>query len=338
MTSQPLISVLIPVYNTEKYLARTIQSIIDQTFSDWELICVNDGSTDNSPHILANFAKNDNRIKILQKENSGWASIPLNLGLNHSQGQYIIAVGCDDYLSSDCLEKALTKAKSTQADSVVVDMEFVYPDQPEKKGRIWQGLNGDRSITLTNRQAVELSLDWQIHGAILWNGDLLRKTRFEESGMNGDEFTVRFLLLNSNKIVFSEGIYYYMQHMESITKKISPRIFETFQIDRKVLELLIENKFPQNLITNYYIQCFINLCSRYLKLLQNKSLFDREMNDKLYCKIQNAYFCLQAIPHSIIVGKQQIIKRSALTVMMCNFIFFKAFCYFNYILRMVLKK
>ena len=100
----PLISIIIPVYNAEKYLNQCIDSIITQTYSDWELILVDDGSTDSSGIICDEYAKNDNRIKVVHKHNGG-ASSARNKGLDIAEGGYIAFIDADDYVEESYLSK-----------------------------------------------------------------------------------------------------------------------------------------------------------------------------------------------------------------------------------------
>lgn len=100
------LSVIIPVYNVEKYLSECLDSIINQTFKDLEIICVNDGSTDNSLRILEEYAQKDNRIKIVNKENGGLSSAR-NAGMNVATGEYYAFIDSDDILDNDAYEKSL---------------------------------------------------------------------------------------------------------------------------------------------------------------------------------------------------------------------------------------
>ena len=103
-TSSPLISVIIPVYNTEKYLADCLDSVINQTISNIEIICVNDGSPDNSLQILKQYASRDKRIKILEQPNSGVIAARNN-GISVARGEYILCLDSDDRIASVCLER-----------------------------------------------------------------------------------------------------------------------------------------------------------------------------------------------------------------------------------------
>lgn len=112
------ISVIVPVYNAERYLDKCIASILAQSFSDFELVLINDGSTDNSGEICNNFAKKDSRIKVIHKENGG-ASSARNAGMEIAAGDYIAFVDCDDYVETDFLEQLYKIIANTDSDLAV---------------------------------------------------------------------------------------------------------------------------------------------------------------------------------------------------------------------------
>lgn len=114
------VSVIVPVYNVEKYLSRSLDSIISQTYTNIEIICINDGSTDNSANILEHYKKLDDRIIIYNtKHNSAAAS--RNFGIDKANGEYIMFVDSDDYISSVMVEKMLKYITETNADIVISD-------------------------------------------------------------------------------------------------------------------------------------------------------------------------------------------------------------------------
>ena len=116
-SNQPLISVIIPVYNAEEYLPRCLDSIIKQTFTAIEIICINDGSSDNSSNILTQYANKDNRIIILKQENLG-AATARNLGLDHAKGKYISFIDADDWIAEDFIATLYHAATKSKADVV----------------------------------------------------------------------------------------------------------------------------------------------------------------------------------------------------------------------------
>lgn len=115
MDNKPKISLIIPVFNTEKYLEQCLDSAISQTLSGIEIICIDDGSSDNSLDVLKNYAQKDSRIKVLTQINSG-QSVARNKGINIAQGEYIAFLDSDDWMKPDMLEKLYNKAKEQGCD------------------------------------------------------------------------------------------------------------------------------------------------------------------------------------------------------------------------------
>ena len=121
----PKISVIIPVYNTKPYLRRCLDSIINQTLSDIEIICINDGSTDNSLEILREYAGKDNRIKLISFEENKNASCAKNAGIEIASGEYLSFVDSDDFIDIDFYEKLHKKATFTGADITKSNLKSV---------------------------------------------------------------------------------------------------------------------------------------------------------------------------------------------------------------------
>ena len=113
----PLVSVLVPICNVERYLRKCLKFLVRQTLEDIEIICIDDGSTDASPQILAEYAKNDARIKVITKPNSGYGD-SMNKGLELAQGEYIAIVESDDFIDEDGLERMVTLAQDNDVEVV----------------------------------------------------------------------------------------------------------------------------------------------------------------------------------------------------------------------------
>ena len=114
----PKLSIIIPVYNVEKYLPKCLESILKQPFKDLEVICVNDGSTDGSLDVLQKIKKNDDRVVIIDKKNEG-SGIARNIGLSTAQGEYVYFIDSDDWLEDDVLARIIAKADELQTDILV---------------------------------------------------------------------------------------------------------------------------------------------------------------------------------------------------------------------------
>ena len=123
----PEISVVVAVYNVEKYLPKCIESLLAQTYTDFELILVNDGSKDSSPSICREYAAKDSRIIVIDQENGG-LSAARNTGIEAAKGRYIQFIDSDDYVEPVLLERCIHKLKETEADMVVFDFRQVYLD------------------------------------------------------------------------------------------------------------------------------------------------------------------------------------------------------------------
>lgn len=110
------ISIIIPVYNAQEYLSKCLKGILNQTFANWEAICINDGSADNSYKILKEYAKKDPRFKIIDHKKNIGVSAARNEGIKNATGQYILFLDADDYLDSDYLDKMFGEIMHTDAD------------------------------------------------------------------------------------------------------------------------------------------------------------------------------------------------------------------------------
>ena len=140
-----LISIIVPVYKAEKYLSECIDSIISQTYENFELILIDDGSPDNSGKICDEYAEKDKRIKVIHKENAGVSSAR-NIGLDNASGEYIAFIDSDDFVDKQYLEKLHCNLKHNDADISLCRLSYYKKDVanirreifPKKEGKIWK--------------------------------------------------------------------------------------------------------------------------------------------------------------------------------------------------------
>ena len=123
----PAISFIVPVYNCEKYLSQCLQSVLLQSNKCFEIIIINDGSTDNSLDVITEFSKNNKCIHYISTENNGVA-IARNIGISRAQGDYLIFVDSDDYLQSGQMAEAIKKCQEEQLDIYMMQMKVMRPD------------------------------------------------------------------------------------------------------------------------------------------------------------------------------------------------------------------
>jgi glycosyltransferase EpsH len=132
MEKRPLISVIVPIYKTEKYINECIDSILNQTYKNLEVLLIDDGSPDSCPQICDNYAKLDERVKVIHKENAG-LSDTRNVGLKNLTGDYFLVVDSDDYIEPDTVEYSLKIAQKYNADVVMWDYIREFKDASLKK-------------------------------------------------------------------------------------------------------------------------------------------------------------------------------------------------------------
>lgn len=135
----PSISVILPVFNGEDYILDTLDSILNQSFTDFELICVDDGSTDSSPQILEQISKRDPRVSVIAQSNQG-PGAARNKGLDHASGTYVVMLDADDRYSHTLLEKLYNRAVAVDAD-VVVTRSSEFEDGTDRQHEAWWTLN-----------------------------------------------------------------------------------------------------------------------------------------------------------------------------------------------------
>lgn len=213
--SQPLVSVIIPIYKVEEFLPDCLESVIHQTYSDLEIICVNDGSPDRCEDILKDYAMLDRRIKVINKVNGGLSSAR-NAALPVAQGEYVFFLDSDDWLSLDCIENLVKDMLRSKADIACVHDILSYY-QPKRIDR-QRMLSGHESGTfeITNEILKQL---WVVAWGKLYRRQTLLDLgmKFPEGYIYEDEYFHHVLLPHLKKIVISDGgAYYYRQRDNSI--------------------------------------------------------------------------------------------------------------------------
>lgn len=216
------VSVIIPVYNTGKYLERCIKSIINQSLTDIEIIVINDGSTDNSEQILKNFACKDSRIKIINQKNAG-LSITRNNGLKIANGEYISFIDSDDWVDLDFLEKLYNTAKKYDADIAACGIKRLRSYKWKYHLKIEQEEitdNKDKKFVLCD--VPEKCYVWNK----IYKFSELKKhnIKFEEGVYYEDRcFTAQALVFMKKLVVVPDTYYNYWTNSNSIVKTKSPK-------------------------------------------------------------------------------------------------------------------
>ena len=248
----PKISIIIPVYNVEKYIHRCLDSILRQTISDIEIILIDDGSTDKCPQICDEYQKIDSRIKVVHKENEG-LGLARNSGLNISSGEYVAFVDSDDFVDIDIFEKMYEKAVSFDCDAVLQGNKLF------NNGKISQKNSCKRNILYENENIILEMLPSIIGsdfrgndyiGMSVWRGLYRRKVIednnirfFSERDYISEDILFDILFYSKAKKVFVSDLfgYYYCINPGSLTHSSKPQKYLLNDSShKKIKELLSE--------------------------------------------------------------------------------------------------
>lgn len=213
--SQPVVSIIVPVYNAEKGIRRCVDSILGQEFTDFELLLVDDGSTDGSPAILDAYAAADPRVSVIQKPNSG-VSATRNMALDRARGEYIQFLDADDWITEDATKLLVRAARENDADMVIADFYRVVGDDVARKGQI-----GGDATSLSRQEYADLMMKdpADFYYGVIWN-KLYRRSIIEAHGVRMDEtlnwcedfiFNLEYVLHVSTVAVLRSPIYYYVK-------------------------------------------------------------------------------------------------------------------------------
>lgn len=239
--NNPKISIISPVYNVEKYICRCVDSIIAQTFTDWELILVDDGSPDTSGTICDQYASQDSRIRVIHKQNGG-VSAARQTGLDASQGEYVIHADPDDWVEPTMLEELYAKAKAEDADMVICDY---YTNSGDSQSYIRQLVSEDPYTTMRRILCGEGVL-----GA-LWN-KLIKRFVFLENNIRFypninfcEDLLVCVQILKNCEIKIAyhnRALYHYYINAQSITCTPKRELFiNKMCFENVVLKILNDN-------------------------------------------------------------------------------------------------
>ena len=257
MDEAPLISVIVPAYNAKDYLKECLDSICNQSYKNLEIICINDGSTDNSEEIMRDYAKKDSRIKILSQHNQG-ISISRNNGIERAQGEYIFFLDSDDTIEPNAIETLYKRAHQTQADIVICNLNKVTPsDENKEKYQIWKRIDSKGKIHI--QEDMPLTFDTQdiseyiyITPCYAWNKlyktEFLKKheIRFVPHIIYEDIIYLTDIILSNPQMSYcSEALYNYRMRDDSLchrTDKKQLDIIKVFKIIEKKLQGSQEGK------------------------------------------------------------------------------------------------
>lgn len=271
----PKVSVIIPVYNKEKYLEISIRSVLDQTFQDFEIIAVNDGSKDRSLEILQKFAEQDNRLRIIDIPNGG-VSHARNVGLGQARGEYITFIDADDSVHSGFLANLYDCITSSSADLVISGFQKFWDDGRKDGPFVLPFPNGIYSLEELLPCFIQVQLQTGVYGCCtskIFPRKFLNIIKFDESLSLAEDFDFYLNLYDQAKTIYVDhhAWYDYRQETEN-----SSSVRSDYDCD-----------YTAQL--NIYLRCRSFLKKHGAYHQQNKKLIEEKLQDYLcfsvfYCK------------------------------------------------------
>lgn len=325
----PKISIIIPVYNVEEYLKQCLDSVINQTFKDIEIIIVNDGSTDNSINIIEEYKERDSRIIFLNQENHG-PGYARNSGLKIAKGEYILFIDSDDWIREDTLQELYEIVKNDKNIDLII---FQYVNYDDEKDKFY-----DEEFDSELKKYVNKTFNYEDVSNIYLqpnpNMKFYKKSLIEENNIQFPEelffedkpFHTE-IVLQSNKIYYTDKTYFFRRRRQgSVTAKADDILFDSVKISNLVVNVYKKSgKYEQYMknVINAKIS-YLKYCYRiirdeykqdYLELLAND--FDKIKSDKNTC---NEYLsCLSGINREFFIKVDKNIKYQDLDYLLSNF-------------------
>ena len=264
------VSVVVPIYNVERYLSRCLNSIVNQTYKNLDIILVDDESLDRCPIICDEWAKKDSRIKVVHKKNQG-LGMARNTGIDNASGEYICFIDSDDYIEVDTIEKVYDCMVKNHADITIFSMKSVnaegkevsscVPNLPKKVYKGKENLNYILPNMIANDPVSGKKLGLNMSAcASMYSMKMINecKWRFvsEREYISEDFFSLLVLYKNVNKVAIEpKGIYYYCYNEESLTHTFDKgRYIRINECYKAMIKFVDENKYPMVVKQNLYSQ------------------------------------------------------------------------------------
>ena len=287
MMDEPLVSIIVPVYKVEPYLRRCLDSIVNQTYSNLEIILIDDGSPDNCPKICDEYSIKDNRVVVIHKGNGG-LSDARNVGLDICKGDYILFVDSDDWIANTCVEIMLDTAINNDVDIVISNFiktqDLFDIDLSNCTITSTKLLNPIDAVKgLWSEHSTAFTTVW----GVLYAKKILENQRFPKGLIHEDLFTSYKFLYQSPKTAFIDlPLYCYFQRSDSITKEY------THPFNKKILPRYERYVyFKNNCESDIVALCLTTLCWEFIAAFVDANLNDNfplgfENKNKLLCTLR----------------------------------------------------
>lgn len=292
------VSIIIPVYNAEKYISRCIESVLEQSYKNIEIILVNDGSKDNSLNILKKFDSISEKIVVIDKKNSG-VSETRNKGIETASGDFILFLDADDYLDKNYVENLLKTIKKNNADLIITGFKEIKEDKIECKSLYKNKINDSDSIDITYPKkihdyvsTIEFNPCWKMMISSKLIGEY--QIKFDNSIKYGEDMLFSFkCYINSKKTIYylNYGYNYYINNCSAMNKKNLTSLKKYYSDNIKTFDIIsdsiILNKEDYNALIYKTLQVFKGITGKLIEYCDNYNEFKKEYKNirKYYDKL-----------------------------------------------------
>lgn len=313
------VSVIVPVYNAQKYLARCVESLLAQSYKDLEIILVDDGSTDNSPSLCDEFAKMDSRVKVIHKQNGG-AGLARNTGLENATGKYLTFVDSDDYIDNTTVEKCMTAQIEHNADLVMFGrFNQSASGQITPKAVLCDKLcfEGDEVVfdVLSGLFTYKMGVGISCWGK-MYNAELIKANNIsfysERELLSEDAFFMLELFAHIKRVALvPQSLYYYCQNENSLSRGYKmgrQALCDNFLVQSS--KLCTDLKYPDIVLQNLkarYLMYVISGLKRIIRSNLNKKEKSQEL--KQIFKNQNLHKTLTPDVLRLLNGSSRLFWR-----------------------------
>ena len=278
------VSIIIPIYNTEQYLNQCLDSVINQTFQDIEIIVINDGSTDNSLNIIKEYQQKDSRIILINFTEHKIISEVRNEGLKNTKGKYITFIDSDDWVTKDYVKTLYDNIIKYDCDIVATNFYFCDKDKNYRKNKFPNFYHKDNFSKNKNKEKLfALRFNWHVWTKIYKRDFIINNKIFFDGIMMDDIlFTYKSILMADNIIFINKRTYFYRTFRIFSTTLYDGRCYYVCKIINQIKNLLISNNLYQKYKQSFYSCSYLLLATEF----ERGALSKQEYNELCF-KIKN---------------------------------------------------
>lgn len=297
------LSIIIPIYNAEKYIQRCIESVINQTLLNWELLLIDDGSTDNSRKICDKYAQSDKRIRVIHKKNGGVSSAR-NLGIDIAIGEYITFIDSDDWIEKNFLKKAIEYIQNKNISILITGFVF---DNDKGTFNIFSGKNDE--IFSKEQAQIEFfkqnKFAWTVYDKF-YKKDVIKKFRFKTKFKIGEDMLFFWEILNSVEKIGYLPLYQYhydISASKTMTSNFSMKWFDGIRVKRKIYREIKNSSKELSLLSK--ITCIVEMMMLAKKAINTSNYNTKRLVVLLQKNIRKNIYIIFLYPRSNIITFRQ---------------------------------